>query len=120
MHKNVNALRMHWQTKGDPMNYIAFGKRVRDQRRISHITQEQLAEKAGVSLSFIGHIERGSRKASLETLVAIANALKISTDILLQDSLDDDLLGDSATQFSSSQRSMLHEIANVIRGYNPD
>lgn len=99
------------------MNYEALGKRIRDQRRISHITQEQLAEKAGISLSFIGHIERGSRKASLDTLVAIANALKISTDILLQDSLDDDLLGDLSAQFSSRQRSILHDIANVLREY---
>ena len=78
------------------MNYEALGKRIRAQRKISHMTQEQLAEQAGISLSFLGHIERGTRKASLDTLVGIANALKISTDILLQ------------------------EIANVIRDYNAD
>ena len=84
------------------------------------MTQEQLAEQAGISLSFLGHIERGTRKASLDTLVGIANALKISTDILLQDSLGGDLLTDMPGKFSPQQRSLLQEIANVIRDYNAD
>ena len=99
------------------MNYEAFGQRVRAQRRIARMTQEQLAEMAGISISFLGHIERGTRKASIETLVALANALKISTDILLQDSLEDDLLGEASTDFSANQRMLLQEIANVIREY---
>ena len=99
------------------MNYEALGKRIRAQRKIARMTQEELAELAGISISFLGHIERGTRKASLETLVALANALKISTDILLQDSLADDLLGDLSTDFSTQQRSLLQEIANVIRDY---
>ena len=99
------------------MNYEALGKRIRAQRKIARMTQEELAEQAGISISFLGHIERGTRKASLETLVALANALKISTDILLQDSLADDLLGDLSTDFSTQQRSLLQEIANVIRDY---
>ena len=99
------------------MNYEALGQRVRAQRRIARLTQEQLAEMAGISISFLGHIERGTRKASLETLVALANALKISTDILLQDSLDDDLLGEASAEFSANQRMLLHEIANVIKEY---
>ena len=102
------------------MNYEAFGRRVRAQRKLSHMTQEQLSELAGISLSFLGHIERGSRKASLETLVSIANALKISTDMLLQDSLGDDLVGNLSTDFSPRQRSMLQEIANVIRDYDTE
>lgn len=52
-----------------------------------HLTQEQLAVKIGVSVSFIGHIERGSRTTSLETLVAICNTLEVSPEYLLYDSL---------------------------------
>lgn len=102
------------------MNYEALGRRIRAQRKLSHMTQEQLSELAGISLSFLGHIERGSRKASLETLVGIANALKVSTDVLLQDSLEDDLLGSLSTQFTRQQRGLLQEIANVIRDYEAD
>ena len=69
------------------MDYIALGTRIKKLRHQKRLTQEQLAEKAGVSAPFIGHIERGSRVASLETLVAICNALETSPEYLLCDSL---------------------------------
>jgi len=102
------------------MDYVALGKRVRAQRKLSRLTQDQLSEAAGISLSFLGHIERGTRKASIETLVAIANALKISTDLLLQDSLDEDLVGGFSSELSPDKQTLLREIANVIRDYSTD
>ena len=71
----------------DIINYEALGGRLRRIRQDKKLTQEQLAELVGVSHSFIGHIERGTRKASLETLVLLCKQLEISTDYLLQDSL---------------------------------
>lgn len=65
------------------MNYKLIGMRIRKCRQQNGLTQEQLAEMAGISLSFCGHIERGSRKMSLETLCSIAAALGCSTDKLL-------------------------------------
>lgn len=98
------------------MNYNKLGERIRQQRILAKMTQEKLAEKAGISLSFLGHIERGSRKASLETLVAICNSLKLSPRILLQDSLDEDLLG-TEQQFTAPQKALLREISNCISEY---
>lgn len=37
--------------------------------------------------SFIGHVERGTRKASMEILISIANSLGVGADTLLRDSL---------------------------------
>lgn len=51
------------------------------------LTQEQLADQVDISPSFLGHIERGTRIASLETLAAICNTLKMSPEYLLCDSL---------------------------------
>ena len=51
------------------------------------MTQQELAERIGVSTSFVGHVERGTRKASLETLVALSNALGVGVDYLLAGSL---------------------------------
>ena len=65
------------------MDYVLLGKRVRIRRLVLELTQEGLAEKIGVSTSFIGHIERGSRKLSVDTLYAICKALETSTDFLL-------------------------------------
>lgn len=69
------------------MDYIDFGQRVKVARLEKRLTQEALAERAGVSTPFIGHIERGTRKASMETLVSIANALGTDPNALLRASL---------------------------------
>lgn len=99
------------------MDYEALGKRIRSQRKLLGMTQEELSEKVGVSCSFIGLIERGSRKLSLETLVNISEALNISCDALLQDSLN----GSRSVETSGmNERSLklLNEIASVLREGN--
>lgn len=68
------------------MDYEALGKRIRTHRKLADMTQEELAQAVGVSCSFVGHIERGSRKLSVDTLVRISETLNISCDSLLQDS----------------------------------
>lgn len=70
------------------MNYEDLGQRVRSIRRQQGLTQEELAEQVGISASFLGHIERGTRVASLETLVALCNTLNVTPEFLLQASLE--------------------------------
>ena len=65
------------------MLYATIGRNIRACRIRRKITQERLAEQADISLSFLGHIERGTRKLSVETLCKIAVALNCSTDELL-------------------------------------
>lgn len=65
------------------MDYSALGKRVRIRRKALGITQEKLAEIVDVSTSFIGHIERGTRKLSVETLCNICIVLDVSADFLM-------------------------------------
>ncbi len=98
------------------MNYEKLGERISQQRKLAKMTQQDLAQAAGISFSFLGHIERGTRKASIETVVAICNVLKISPNILLQDSLNADLLGQDR-DLSEGQRRFLREITNAIIDY---
>ena len=65
------------------IDYKSIGARIRAVRTEKKITQEQLAEAVGVGTSHISHIETGIGKASLETLILIANTLECSTDELL-------------------------------------
>lgn len=65
------------------IDYSALGKNVRRLRKKQNMSQEVLAERSGISLSFLGHIERGTRKMSLETLVALADALQVTPNRLL-------------------------------------
>lgn len=69
------------------MDYELLGRRIRDERLLLRLTIEQLAEKVDKSTNYIGQIERNDGKPSLETVVAIANALGTSVDDLLKDSL---------------------------------
>lgn len=65
------------------MDYVLMGKRVRCIRRMRHITQKQLAQATGVSASLIGHVERGTRIPSVETVYRICKALGVSADFLM-------------------------------------
>lgn len=55
---------------------ILFGKKLRALRRASDMTQENLAEKIGVSVEFVSNVERGINAPSFETLEKIAVVLK--------------------------------------------
>ena len=101
------------------MDYLRLGQRIRRQRKLMGLTQKEVAERAGISLPFYGHIERGTRKASLETTVDIANALGVSTDMLLQDSLDvmtKSLASDAC--LSEHSRALLTDIVGVLREHD--
>ena len=69
------------------IDYAAMGGRIRNARQAAGLSQSELAERCCLSISFLGHIERGTRKMSLETLVAICDILNLSADYLLQDEL---------------------------------
>ncbi len=68
--------------------YVEIGRRIRRLRKRQRWTQAELAERADISTSFLGHIERGSRKLSVETLNRIALALNCSADALLGTGLE--------------------------------
>lgn len=69
------------------MDYVAIGKRIRTRRKKLNLTQEQLAEKCGFSLSHVSNVETGHTKLSLPAIVTIANALDTTVDRLLCDNL---------------------------------
>lgn len=69
------------------IDYAAIGLRVKIARIKIKMTQQRLAEKAGLSVVHISNIENGNAKLSLEAAVNIANALSVTTDDLLCDNL---------------------------------
>lgn len=69
------------------MDNAVLGKRIREARLKKKLTQEQLSEKAEIGLYFLGEIERGVKTPSLKVFVAIINALGVSADLLLRDSV---------------------------------
>ncbi|MCM1038739.1 MAG: helix-turn-helix domain-containing protein [Roseburia sp.] len=69
------------------MDRIILGKRLREERIRSGLTQEQTAEYINVSTSYIGLIERGERSVTLEKIILLADCFHVSVDCLLQDFL---------------------------------
>lgn len=67
------------------MDYYKIGQRIRKFRKAYHLSQEQLAEKVGISTTHMSHIETGNTKLSLPVFVDIAKVLCIQTDELLYD-----------------------------------
>ena len=65
------------------MDYTAIGKRVLKIRKKLNMTQAEFSEQIGISLSFLGHIERGTRVMSVQTLKRIAEVGHCSADYLL-------------------------------------
>ncbi|MFA5292667.1 MAG: helix-turn-helix transcriptional regulator [Phycisphaerae bacterium] len=57
---------------------IKFGQKIREERTKQHISQEELADRAGVHRTYIGMIERAEKNITLENIEKIAKALKVS------------------------------------------
>ena len=67
----------------DKMEWHNIGRRVNEARKERGFTQERLAEAADLSAVCISNIERGRKKASLESMIRIATALEVTVDSLV-------------------------------------
>lgn len=67
------------------IDYSKLGLKIKEVRRSKGFTQDYIAEKVGCNTSHISNIENNHTKASLNVLLAIANALNTSIDYLLMD-----------------------------------
>ena len=67
------------------MDYYEIGQRIRKNRKALGLSQEELAEKIGISSTHMSHIETGNTKLSLPVLVSVSKVLEVRTDELLFD-----------------------------------
>ncbi len=63
--------------------YEKLGKKIYNLRREKKLSREKFAELAGINDYYLGEIERGEKKASLDTLFKIANNLGLKIHELL-------------------------------------
>jgi transcriptional regulator with XRE-family HTH domain len=62
-----------------------FGKRVRQCRQECGLSQEGLADLAGLHWTFVGQVERGRRNLTLHNILKLAAALKVDAGELVSD-----------------------------------
>lgn len=67
------------------MDYYAIGQRIRKYRKAHGYSQEELAERVGISTTHMSHIETGNTKLSLPVLVLISEILEVRCDDLIHD-----------------------------------
>ena len=65
------------------LNYPLIARRVREARDAAHLTQAELAEKIDISTNSVAQLETNRMKASLRTLLNIANAFHLDINYFL-------------------------------------
>jgi len=60
-----------------------FGQNIRKVRTKADLTQEQLAERAGLHKNYYARVERGEENPSYETIEKIVKALKVKSSAVL-------------------------------------
>ena len=106
-----------------------LGQRVREERRRLGLTQEQLAERAGLSTNYIAHLERGSRGASLGTVevlcgifdVPFASMFVAGASPVEARPLPADLkrLGARLKGMEPRARQLVYAVAETVSGWKP-
>ena len=90
-------------------------------RKHRGLTQDQLAERAGLSKPFLSQLENGKRQFTHETLVVLADALRCEpADLIMRDPSDPDGLWSIYDQLSAPQRRQVVEIAKTLKRTGTD
>lgn len=71
-----------------PIDYRKLGARIKSLRTNKNLTQEKLSDIIGIASKHLSKVETGAKYPSLELIVEISNALCVSSDDILIDSLD--------------------------------
>lgn len=65
---------------------IEMGTRMKEKRKLLHLTQEQMAEKLNISVKHYGGVERGTAGLSIENLMETCDILGTNLDYLVRGS----------------------------------
>ena len=100
------------------MDMIAIGSKIKEARERAHLTQEELAEIVDISPTHMSVIERGVKTPKLDTFVRIVKALNLSSDALLQDSVehaDESIMAEISVRLGRLSEKDQNRILNAIR-----
>ena len=101
----------------DPMRQ--FGEHLRTLRKARRLSQNELAERAGVNEKYLGEIERGVGNPSLEVLMKLAKAMDIDAATVVGDDLvhmaRTELLGVAQRQLEALGDAELRTVIRSLR-----
>ena len=100
------------------MNYVEIGEKIRKYRKEKGVSQEQLAEKVGISVTHMSHIETANTKLSLPVLVSVAEVLGVGVDALVKEKCaecEENLVEELRELLSECNESEIRVIMDVAR-----
>lgn len=99
-----------------------IGERIKQARLNKHMSQMDLAEKTGLSVSFISNVEMGKQSMNIRALIAISNALEVSTDWLLRNNtqaalnITSDEISKELQDCSPAERDAILHMVQAMKG----
>ena len=93
-----------------------YSIRIRELRKNKSLSQEQLADKLGVTKQAVSQMERGARKPSVTMLEALCDFFNVSTDYLLgKEDVTIRIVDGDGIRKLDSVNSEIDRIAKIIR-----
>ena len=95
-----------------------IGNNLKAYRVQNGLTQEALAEKAGISATFYANIERGAKGMSIPTLKRLSEAMEISTDYLLHEGDSEIRLKNIEVMLKNKPEKFIIAVEKIIKAMN--
>lgn len=113
------------------IDWRKLGNRIAEMRMARGITQQYLAEKTGLSATYIGYLEQGKRHGNFDTYLQIVTVLGFSLNDLVTIELENDLsdclawelsraLSACGTDEQESIMRIVREMAHVIHLFHAE
>ena len=96
------------------MELESIGRNIRKFRLMRNLRQEDLAEMAGLSINYVGALERGEKIPSLETFIVLLNALEVSSDMVLSSLLVEKHQADAPRLMDRMQNLPAYDIERIL------
>ncbi len=102
------------------MDTKQVGKRIKEYRIKAGLTQEELAERVGISPNYLSAIERGVKLIRLDKLVYVINELNCTADDILIDVLKKSYekktsaLLDTISKLPEQEQKRIYEVLNAL------
>ena len=100
-----------------PTNSTSMGNNLKQQRLALGLTQEQVAERAGIATPHYSNIERDSSGMSLDALCSTAAALGVSLDYIVYGKQESFRLDNINALLRNQPESFIILVENTIRFY---
>lgn len=100
-----------------------IGDRIKESRKKLNLTQEQLAEKLDITVTYVSEIERNLKLPSMSLFIKLVETLDVASDYLLRDVVStrnlygDNVLGRKLARLTPKQRVALEALIDTYIEY---